>query len=195
MLADSPDKSKISDGEIFSQPYFGKPKYILNLVDRCEKRTGLAPMLLYHTDLEVLWSDFQSLFKLIDAAGGLVRDSAGQLLFIYRRGFWDLPKGKVDRGETIPQAALREVQEETGLKAVLGHEAAITLHTYRTKKGKRVLKTTYWFHMSCDHPNQLQLQREEDIEEALWLTDKWQEQDLPTPLYRSIRDMLIQTVM
>ena len=108
---------------------------------------------------------------------------------IFRRDYWDLPKGKIDPGESKEEAAVREVEEETGLKNIaLGPLLTETYHTYRTKKGNRILKRTYWFRM--DAPNQeLIPQTEEDIEQAIW-------QDLHTFLptspviYKSILEVL-----
>ena len=105
------------------------------------------------TDYEKLVADFQSNYKILEAAGGLVYNAEGKILLIFRRDFWDLPKGKIDPGESKAAAAVREVEEETGLKDItLGDLITETYHTYRTKKGNRILKRTYWFRM--DAPNQ-----------------------------------------
>ncbi|MFN8278135.1 MAG: NUDIX domain-containing protein [Chitinophagales bacterium] len=105
----------------------------------------------------------------IVAAGGLVRNETGQLLLIYRRGFWDLPKGKVDKGEKIIAAAQREVEEETGVRvAPVTGEAMVTYHAY-VLKGKKCIKETHWFDMSAlPGQHQLKPQTEEDIDEAIW---------------------------
>ena len=73
---------------------------------------------------------------------------AQQWLLIFRRGHWDLPKGKIDPGETPEQAAIREVQEETGLRELtLGPALPASFHTYRDQQDRRVLKQTYWYLM------------------------------------------------
>ena len=105
---------------------------------------------------------------MLEAAGGYVLNTQGQLLVFYRRGSWDMPKGKIDAGETPEQAAKREVQEETGLENVqLGKFLGHTYHTY-SLKGQRVLKKTWWYAMTTtDH--QVTPQTEEDIEEIQWV--------------------------
>ena len=106
----------------------------------------------------------------IIAAGGLVTNPQGQILWIYRRGFWDLPKGKLDEGETIQTCALREVAEETGIKDIRLHELLkFTNHTYFDKYlNKEVLKRTYWFHMTIPTTQSGVPQITEDIEKIEW---------------------------
>ncbi len=111
--------------------------------------------------------------KEIIAAGGLVFNSDNKLLLIFRRGFWDLPKGKLDDGESIEACAVREVEEEVGLKNILLQNfIETTSHTYFDKWiGEEVVKKTYWYKMQV--PNQdLVLQTEEDIEKAVWINEK-----------------------
>ena len=90
-------------------------------------------------NLEQLWSDFRSHYRWLPAAGGVVRQrDLGKELFIFRRGSWDLPKGKIDPGEDAPAAALREVEEETGVSDLtLGEALPTTYHSYRNRKEKR----------------------------------------------------------
>lgn len=104
------------------------------------------------------------------AAGGMVQAPDGRLLVMHRRGHWDLPKGKVDPGETIAQAALREVEEETGASglSLLGPLPS-TYHIYR-HKNRWVLKKTHWFAMRAPKAMLLRAQTEEDITEVRWAT-------------------------
>jgi 8-oxo-dGTP pyrophosphatase MutT (NUDIX family) len=106
----------------------------------------------------------------IIAAGGLVTNAQGEILWIYRRGFWDLPKGKLEEGETIQTCALREVSEETGIKNIQLHEMlCFTGHTYFDKFVKEeVVKRTYWFHMSIKDMQAGTPQKTEDIEKIEW---------------------------
>jgi 8-oxo-dGTP pyrophosphatase MutT (NUDIX family) len=108
----------------------------------------------------------------IIAAGGLVTNPKGEILWIFRRGFWDLPKGKLDEGETIQSCALREVQEETGITHIHLHELiCFTNHTYFDKYIKEeVVKRTYWFHMSISTLQDGRPQTAEDIEKIEWLS-------------------------
>ncbi len=107
--------------------------------------------------------------KFIEAAGGLVKNDAGAHLFIFRRGKWDLPKGKIDEGESPEMAAVREVEEECGVHiAKLGELLAVTFHIYPTPKNL-VLKKTYWYEMVVAGSPELIPQIEEEITEAVWL--------------------------
>ena len=93
-------------------------------------------------------ASFRSMFRDIKAAGGLVKDPEGKLLFILRFGIWDLPKGKLEKNETPVEGAVREVTEETGLSHMqVTNQLPSTFHIYTNKKGSAVLKETYWFRM------------------------------------------------
>lgn len=124
---------------------------------------------LYNHDLDQMWAWFTSGYKIIEAAGGLVHNHKGEVLCIHRRGMWDLPKGKIDAGETAEEAAIREVEEECGIKGLeLGKLLTTTYHTYE-HKGLSVLKPTYWYAMRYAGEQKLSPQQEEDIEEARWV--------------------------
>ena len=84
--------------------YNKKIKHLLQYIDMLEKNDNLVSVTLYSDDPETLWNDFKSLYKIIEAAGGLVKNDKNELLLIYRLHHWDLPKGKVDDGETTEQA-------------------------------------------------------------------------------------------
>ncbi len=110
---------------------------------------------------------------IIIAAGGLVQNNEGAILMIFRRGFWDLPKGKLDAGESIPECAVREVMEETGLQTItLGSFICMTTHAYfDTWLQKDVIKETHWYAMKASSmlPETLIPQIEEDIEKIEWV--------------------------
>jgi 8-oxo-dGTP pyrophosphatase MutT (NUDIX family) len=108
---------------------------------------------------------------IIIAAGGLVQNRKGEILLIYRRGCWDLPKGKLDAGELIPECAIREVQEETGIQTLeLGPFICTTTHTYFDKwLNKDVEKQTHWYAMLSLANETLVPQTEEDIENIEWV--------------------------
>jgi 8-oxo-(d)GTP phosphatase len=110
----------------------------------------------------------KSRFTVIKAAGGVV--TKGQrILFIFRLGKWDLPKGKFDKGETPQECALREVEEECAIKVKLGPEICKTWHTY-THNRKSILKKTYWYTMENLNDSTMRPQKEEGIDEIRWLT-------------------------
>lgn len=110
--------------------------------------------------------------KTIIAAGGLVLNEKDELLMIYRRGKWDLPKGKLDEGERIEDCAIREVMEETGLKEITrGALLTISYHTYFDQWiGEEVIKETHWFSMTAPSDQSLIPQTEEDIELIRWVS-------------------------
>jgi 8-oxo-dGTP pyrophosphatase MutT (NUDIX family) len=105
----------------------------------------------------------------IVAAGGIVENENEEILLQFRRGKWDLPKGKLDEGETIEECAVREVEEETGLKEiVLGELIGVTVHHYK-EKGKEIEKETFWYAMKVTGKQELVPQIEEDILELRWV--------------------------
>lgn len=169
--------------------YPGKAKFLLHYIDMLEKSGRYESVTIYSGDLDQLIADFEGHFQLVEAAGGLVTNRKGAVLFIFRRKHWDLPKGKIDPGERPAEAALREVREETGLQNVsVGRPLGETYHTYRDEKGTRFLKRTYWFAMqSADEA--LTPQVEEDIEKAVWMSisDFFSEK---RPVYGNIRELL-----
>jgi 8-oxo-dGTP pyrophosphatase MutT (NUDIX family) len=122
-----------------------------------------------HAELEELKKTFFKKFTLIQAAGGLVKNNEEKILMIFRRGKWDLPKGKLDKGEKIEDCAIREVEEETGLKNVKLHSPLlVTYHTYH-EGTKFVLKESHWFSMTITGEQKLIPQTEEDIFDIKWI--------------------------
>lgn len=168
--------------------YSGKKKQLKNFFDLLEKGNYVRVLVLWAEDVAQLREDFYACFTPIAAAGGIVENEVGELLVFFRRGSWDLPKGKIDPGETPEMAAVREVQEETGLVHVeIEKFVAHTFHTYRQNK-IRMLKKTWWYKMkTTDH--QLIPQTEEDIEKIEWVEPKkWLESN--PKLYGSIQEIL-----
>ncbi len=168
--------------------YVGKKKLIKNLLDLLDKNRQMKAVVLYHPDVEMLWQEFQSCFKVLEAAGGYVLNEQEELLVFYRRGSWDLPKGKIDPGETPEQAAVREVQEETGLQNIhLEDFIAHTYHTYELKD-QRILKITWWYRMHTTDTRVVP-QTEEDIEEIIWVKPSaWLESGVV--VYPNIREII-----
>ncbi len=140
----------------------------------------IYPLILEHYpghNFFVLCNDAKTFFKsisrsvtLIKAAGGLVKSERGEYLFIYRSDKWDLPKGKIEKGEGIKEAAVREVEEECGITVKkLGKKICKTYHAY-IYKGDVVLKKSYWYKMKCEGQDKLKPQKEEGITDARWFT-------------------------
>lgn len=116
-----------------------------------------------------LFKKIKSTLKYIKAAGGVVHNEENKYLFIFRKGKWDLPKGKIDEGEKTKKAAVREVEEECGIKVTkLDEKLCRTYHIY-DMRGETVLKKTTWYRMRADDQPTLTPQLEEDITEARWL--------------------------
>ncbi|GGH22852.1 NUDIX hydrolase [Dyadobacter endophyticus] len=105
-------------------------------------------------------------YKVIKAAGGVVV-KGGKWLFMYRRKMWDLPKGKLDKGENSKVAATREIEEETGVKALIRDKICTTWHTY-TLNNSRILKRTKWYLFDCIDDTKMSPQAEEQIEKLDW---------------------------
>ena len=114
------------------------------------------------------FDNFARNFRIIHAAGGIERNEQEEILMIYRLDKWDFPKGKVEAGEQYAEAAIREVEEETGLKDItLGEPLPSTFHTYELR-GEPILKETHWYAMRA-HSQSLTPQTVEDITQAVWV--------------------------
>lgn len=142
-----------------------------------------------HQDFDELKKVFFKKFEVVQAGGGLVTNEKNEVLMIFRRGFWDLPKGKRETGETIEDCAIREVQEETGLTQVtLKAPLQITYHTYELGT-HHILKESHWFLMNAKAEEALIPQTEEDIEKITWVDpndiDPYKEK-----AYASIKEVL-----
>jgi 8-oxo-dGTP pyrophosphatase MutT (NUDIX family) len=160
-------------------------KSLLHEIQKEEFHAGV----LWNNDLEVLKKSFFKHFKLIEAAGGVVENNSGEILFIFRLNKWDLPKGKVEKGEKLEQCAVREVEEETGLSNVkLRKKIGETYHTYNAF-GKHFLKLSHWYHLTASKRQSLVAQTEEDITAVKWVDPTSMEEQL-TNTYPSIRDIL-----
>lgn len=134
-----------------------------------------------------LFGDLKSFFQFVEAAGGLVKNTLQEYLFIFRFGIWDLPKGKMKKHEIPKNAAIREVEEETGVSGLaVTAKLSSTYHIYKFNK-TFVLKKTYWFSMFTKDCGKLIPQQEEDITEAVWL-DRTKSRDAIQSSYRSLKE-------
>ncbi|MGB5273637.1 MAG: NUDIX hydrolase [Flavobacteriaceae bacterium] len=123
---------------------------------------------VYHPNHEEILKKFCKKIPLVRAAGGVVTNKAGKVLFIYRNDKWDLPKGKLDKGETFEECALREVAEETGVQGlVLENFLKTTYHVFKSN-GKYKLKEVHWYAMRTSYAGPLVGQANEGIVKVKW---------------------------
>jgi 8-oxo-dGTP pyrophosphatase MutT (NUDIX family) len=169
--------------------YSGEIKHMKRIIWDCETMDSEATIILHFNDYKELLKDFKSFYSVVGAGGGLVINELDEILFIYRRGFWDLPKGKFEKKETKKETALREVREETGVKSLkIGKKIGITYHTFKNRLGKRIIKKSYWYEIYA--PKQKTFpQKSEDITEASWMTIEYFEANA-TPVFRNIIDIV-----
>lgn len=156
--------------EFLNAPLFTKP-------DRAQVTTTIhdlqigkyAATVLIDPNVEALLETVKSHYSVLTAGGGLIVNADGDVLLMFRRGKWDLPKGKLDPGETIEECAIREVAEETGLHSItLEHKITETYHYY-SHKNLPILKHTVWFHMRFTGTELTIPQIEEDIMDIQWI--------------------------
>lgn len=126
---------------------------------------------LYTPDLESGWNYFLTQIKVVPAAGGLVKNNKNDILFIYRNNIWDLPKGRIEKNESIETAAIREVEEECSIfNLTIEKQLITTYHIYFQNKNK--LKLTYWFLMNSNYDKPLIPQIEEGITKVEFIKEK-----------------------
>ncbi len=150
-----------------AQNYQG-PEQLSGLIAELEQAQLPMQLELAHSALQQMWNDFKGFYKLIHAAGGVVKNDKGEILLIYRWEKWDLPKGKVEPGEDYAEAAVREVMEECGVnEPLITAKLPSTFHTYE-RGGEKILKETHWYEMKLSQTAKLVPQTEEDITEVGW---------------------------
>ena len=167
----------------FSREYI---PFLLLLLNGEDKKN----IVIVVTDCEVAFMEFQKFFKIIRAAGGIVSNKNNEKLFIYRLDKWDLPKGKIEKGEEIKTAAIREIEEECGIADLtIQNQLQDTYHVY-TFKGQLILKQTYWFELTSSFDGELVPKLEEDITKVEWLTNADIENKVLVNTYASIKELL-----
>jgi 8-oxo-dGTP pyrophosphatase MutT (NUDIX family) len=164
------------------------PRAVKSLVHEIKKENFHAGI-LWNSDFEKLQRAFFKHFTVIEAAGGIVQNEDKELLFIFRRGKWDLPKGKMEKKESAETCAAREIEEETGARQLkLKKKTGDTYHIY-DEFGKHFLKISHWYYFKCPAKQNLQPQSSEDITEVKWFKTK----DIKIPIgntYATIKDIL-----
>jgi len=163
------------------------------IISDFDKNRNIRELSIYHDNVEELLTHFSDRFIVMDAAGGVVKNPENELLIIFRFGRWDLPKGKVEEGESYVQAALREVKEECGINELkLIKHLKTTYHTYHIKK-QTILKRTFWYTMENSGKEPLFPQKEEHIEQAKW-ANKTEVSQIIGNTYESLKELFISAL-
>jgi len=164
ILTDS-QPSEIQDYQVLKVSEFNFFKFY----EQAKGVNSLKIFLLLSKDFKLYFKKIKKSMKMIRSAGGIVSNEEMRFLFIFRIGKWDLPKGKLDSGETAKVAAVREVEEECGIHIYsLGNKVCNTYHIYEMNK-ERILKKTTWYLMKAIKQNKLIPQLEEGITDVRWL--------------------------
>ncbi|SEG56129.1 NUDIX domain-containing protein [Halpernia humi] len=158
------------------------------------ENTALKTVNIYGENLDEIWLHFKKLFREIEASGGIVYNPKNEILFIHRLGKWDLPKGKLEEGESIAENAIREVEEETGLTGlILDQFINQTYHVYTERNGEKILKKTNWFKMFYNGNEMPMPQIEEGINEVSWKNTAQISQDVLPKTFQNIK-LILQEV-
>jgi len=183
------EKKQITDNQSFND---------LDLLNKSELRSqfekfinqNVDEILMYSAEnLELGFEKYRKLFKVIYAAGGLIKQN-DSYLFIFRLKKWDLPKGKIDMGESPEEAAIRECEEECAItKLTITSELESTYHIYEYK-GDYALKKTFWYAMDTKHSGSLKPQIEENIERVEWFNIEQINNEVIVNTYPAILDVL-----
>ncbi|AIY15322.1 NUDIX hydrolase [Cellulophaga baltica] len=158
--------NKLSD--IANNKYFLLNQKSINEAIELLSKDKRSIAYIYHPNVEEILNKFTNKIPLVVAAGGVVTNKEGKVLFIYRNDKWDLPKGKLDKGETLEECALREVEEETGVQGLkIENILKTTYHVFK-RNGKYKLKEVHWFAMKTSYKGELVGQLDEGIEKVKW---------------------------
>lgn len=160
-----------STDDMFVKNYQLKSVDVLDVIKVLGTKDVHEVRLIHHNQKKLLQKFLMKLPNVI-AAGGKVYNTAGKVLFIYRNDKWDLPKGKIEKGESFEEGAIREVEEETGVKGLeITRPLETTYHIFK-RNGKYRIKTTYWFEMETNYDGKLVPQENEGITKVKWLGAK-----------------------
>ncbi len=160
-------------------------KIVNSINSLCREKEGKNNIIFYVQDKKKVKKEIQKYYRIVKAAGGMACH-LNQTLFIYRKGKWDLPKGKLEKGEKIKEAAVREVHEECNVDVVLKNKLKNTYHFYWLGN-QLILKKTYWFLMDCINPETAEPQYEEGIEKILWINIKEVKEKLYINIFPNIK--------
>ena len=189
----------------FIQISFNQQFKNLDILDTSEKQLekimklflndNLNYIISYHTsNFDEIFITLKKMFYYIEAAGGFI-EKESQFLFIHRHGKWDLPKGKLEKNETIEVAAIRECEEECSIEnLIIKRQLSSTFHIYQYKTGY-ALKQSYWFYMHSDSNKKLVPQLEEGIDEVKWFSKSEIKKIILKNTYFTIQDVVEQAMI
>jgi ADP-ribose pyrophosphatase YjhB (NUDIX family) len=179
--------SEISEEKLYKTyplKYVDLPKVVRDL-----KRGNNKGVYLYHKNKDKLLQKFLKKFPNVIAGGGKVYNAQGKVLFIFRNDKWDLPKGRIENNESIEEGAIREVEEETGVKGLtITKPLPTTYHIFKRNRRYKI-KITYWFEMYTSYDGELLPEASEGITKVKWLGKKKQAKALKNS-YANIRELL-----
>ena len=135
------------------------------------KSNSVKGITLYTPNLEEGWRAFLKTFNIVSAAGGLVLNNHKEILCIYRFDKWDLPKGRIEKGESVEEAAVREVEEECGIDSLQLVQPLLTTYHVYFQNGMK-LKETFWYLMTTTYAGALTPQLEEGITKVVFKKQK-----------------------
>jgi len=183
------NSENIKNDEKFTR--YKNKKSFYKALKEFRKDTNIHRLFVQTKKTKKVLKQLKKKFKTINAAGGLVFNGDGYVLMIKKNGVWDLPKGKIEKGEYRPEAAIREVEEECGISGLLIEgKIGRTYHTYIFRK-KNMFKTTHWFLMKYNGKQGLIPQTEEDITEVKWKSPEDIKNIIPNT-YKSLTDILME---
>lgn len=183
------ESNQISDNQLFKNLEDIKTAEIKEQFEDFINDTNKQILNFKCKNIEKGLEQFKKAFKYIIAAGGLI-EKDNHWLFIYRLKKWDLPKGKLDMGESPKEAAIRECEEECGItQLTIKRELNPTYHIYPHKK-YFALKKTYWYLMSTLHTSTLIPQLEENIEKVEWFNILQIKEQVIKNTYPAILDVI-----
>lgn len=180
-----------------SELYYDKYKVLHNEIPdlqfiekKLARKKKKSYVFLFSKGLIANWKNFIRPYLHLKAGGGIVKNKSGELLVIFRKGKWDLPKGKLEAAETEEEGALREVEEETGVKVeIVFHQPIYTYHMYR-QKGKVYIKRSAWFHMTSTNDKKMKPQKNEGISDVRWMTRNAIQEEFLANTYPTISAVL-----
>ena len=152
---------------------YASEEAFFELIELLKDSPVLRKVCVYHDKLDDLWNIFCNKYTQVSAAGGIVQNN-DRILFIYKNNHWDLPKGKIEKGESSESTALREVKEECGIKELSLGDSHTTTYYLFNQKGKTLLKKTEWFLMTSSEEGPLKGDEKEGITDVIWMdSNSW----------------------